>query len=480
MTVNFSQMPATRRTPGRYIELNKVLVGRGLSPTTVTVLFIGQRLGSGVKSALDLVQVLSEADAKSYFGRGSVLARAITAAFGANKGLNAYAMALDDHASGVAHVQETTISGPAVGDGALTVFVAGDRVEVAYSDGDTAATVATAVAAAISTTLTPDLPMTVEVDGVTAEQLNWTARNDGTLGGQIDITFSFPDGSGLSVVSAVGTPGATDPALSDALDLVETEDFDFIVSTLNDATNLGLLETHLADLVHPLVSLGAVGVFATTGTYGAATTLAANFATSGFMTGGFITGTKTWSAELAGIYAGLLASQDDPAMPYNNLPLTGVHVPESVGDRLTAAEVEAALNAGVAPFVVGAGNKVRIVRAITTYTQNDAAESDDVFLDVTVARTLFWWRAQVVAMLALKYPRSKNTAARREAIRIDIISLAKQAEQLEILENVDELEDGFIVETNGSDSSRVDLITPIDIVNGLHILAGRIDMTQSL
>jgi len=478
MTITFKQMPTARRTPGRYTEINPVIANRGLSADPIRVLVIGQRLTAGVKAALDLVEVTGADNASSYFGAGSMLARMFEAAFDANPYLYAFGLALDDDGAGVAATQTITVTGPATGDGVISVWIAGERVDCVYSAGDAATDIAAALAAAITAALTPDLPMVGTNPTPPSPTVTLTARNKGTLGTDIDVHIEVTSGTGAGATVAAGISGATDPDLQDALDIVILEDFDFIIVGHTDATNLGDLETHLTDLVHPLKSLGAVGVYGySDGTISNATTLAANFSTCGFLSHGYARHSPTWDPEIAARYGAVLASQSDPSLPYNNLA-TGILPPWASQNDPTSTEVESLLWAGVTPLVRGAGEEVRIIRAITTYTENDAGGADDAWLDVTVARTLFYIREQVNNMLATKYPRDKNTATRRAAIRQDILALLKLMEQAEIVENVEDNADGVLVEVNGSDPNRCDYVIPADIVDGLHVLAGRIDLTR--
>ncbi len=47
---------------------------------------------------------------------------------------------------------------------------------------------------------------------------------------------------------------------------------------------------------------------------------------------------------------------------------------------------------------------------------------------------------------------------------------------MEIVENVDDNKTGLIVERDLQDPNRLDAKIPTDVVNGLHVFAGRIDL----
>jgi len=61
-------------------------------------------------------------------------------------------------------------------------------------------------------------------------------------------------------------------------------------------------------------------------------------------------------------------------------------------------------------------------------------------------------------------------------VRSEIIDVLKKLEELEIVEEVNANLDGLIVERDSEDPNRLNAKIPADIVNGLHVFAGRIDL----
>ena len=76
----------------------------------------------------------------------------------------------------------------------------------------------------------------------------------------------------------------------------------------------------------------------------------------------------------------------------------------------------------------------------------------------------------------LRFPRSKNSANRRRAIRSELLNVLKQLEVLEIVQNVDANKDFLVVEEHSTDRTRANARIPADVVRGLHVLAGQIDL----
>ncbi|EOV4603899.1 phage tail sheath C-terminal domain-containing protein, partial [Escherichia coli] len=68
---------------------------------------------------------------------------------------------------------------------------------------------------------------------------------------------------------------------------------------------------------------------------------------------------------------------------------------------------------------------------------------------------------------------STRTIAKVESELYDVLL---KLEESEILENVEANKAKLRVQRNGKDANRLDCAIPADVVNGLHVFAGRIDM----
>ncbi|EJR6407234.1 phage tail protein, partial [Salmonella enterica] len=64
----------------------------------------------------------------------------------------------------------------------------------------------------------------------------------------------------------------------------------------------------------------------------------------------------------------------------------------------------------------------------------------------------------------------------RDKVRSELLDVLLKLDDLDILENVEANKDRLRVERNGQDVSRLDAAIPADVVNGLHVFAGRIDL----
>ena len=125
---------------------------------------------------------------------------------------------------------------------------------------------------------------------------------------------------------------------------------------------------------------------------------------------------------------------------------------------------------------VGPGEVVQIVRAISTYTLDPQGIADISLLDITTIRTLDYVRLACRTRIALRFPRSKLSSKTPSRVWTELYDVLLKLDELEIIENVAANKDGLLVERDLQDPNRLDAKIPADVVNGLHVFAGRIDL----
>ena len=76
----------------------------------------------------------------------------------------------------------------------------------------------------------------------------------------------------------------------------------------------------------------------------------------------------------------------------------------------------------------------------------------------------------------MRFPREKLSTRTPPKVRSEILDVLRGLENLEIVEEVDANADGVVVERDLQDANRLDAKIPTDVVNGLHVFAGRIDL----
>ncbi|WP_334158713.1 phage tail sheath subtilisin-like domain-containing protein [Oryzomicrobium sp.] len=467
--IAFDQIQASTRKPGKYFEFNTKLAVRTLPGNLQRVLVVGQKTAAGILPALSPVDVFSDAEAALYAGRGSIAHLQVRAAIRANPYLQMTLILLNDDAASLAATGTVAISNPASGPGTLTLAIGNDYVTIAMATGDSTTSIATGLAAAINAKA--DLPVTAAASQAT---VTLTAKNKGTLGNYILLSTAGTGQTGVVATLTAMSGGATDPALAPALAAMFGAGHNVINVPYIDATSLTALRTHLTSVSGPMEQRGAFAALGHTGTLAQAITLAAAL-DDGRQSLALLPKSASLPWEVGAAYAAVCAGEEDPARPLNTLELTGI-APPPLASRLGRTEQENCLYNGVTPLEVGPGERVQIVRAITTYTTDPQGIADISLLDLTTIRTLDYARTAYRTRIALRFPREKLSERTPPKVRDQLLDVSYKLEELEILENVDANKDGHIVERDLQDPNRLDARIPTDVVNGLHVFAARIDL----
>lgn len=467
--ISFDSIPSSIRKPGKYFEFNTKLAVRTLPSNAQKMLIIAPRLAAGTVAELVATKVFSDAEAAVYFGAGSIVHLMVRAAIKANPYLDLSVCALDDSDNTpVARVHTLAITGPATGSGSLVLYVGNVRYEIGIASADTAAAVATALKAALDNDAA--LPFTVTIDTAT---LTFTAKNKGTVANQIDFAVTIT-AAGIAGTFTATTAGSVDPTLATALAAVFAEQYDIIAVPFYDETSYAAFKTHLDSVSGAMEQRPSIGVFGIDDALATVTTLASTINAGRILTA-YLRGTKSPAYEIGAAMAAIMAWEEDPARPLNTLALTGIAAP-AIADRLSRTEQESCLNNGVTPLEVGPGEIVQIVRAISSYVEDAQGIADPSLLDITTIRTLDYVRKAIRTRIALRFPREKLSSKTPEMVKDQIMDVLYQLESLEIVEEVAANEDGVIVERDLQDANRLNAKIPTDVVNGLHVFAGRIDL----
>jgi phage tail sheath gpL-like len=97
-------------------------------------------------------------------------------------------------------------------------------------------------------------------------------------------------------------------------------------------------------------------------------------------------------------------------------------------------------------------------------------------LDLTTIRTLDYVRRACRERIALRFPRDKLSARTPKLVESELYDVLLKLEELEIVEEVESNKAALIVERDSQDANRLNARIPADVVNGLHVFAGRIDL----
>ncbi|PHM47088.1 phage tail sheath C-terminal domain-containing protein [Xenorhabdus miraniensis] len=473
--ISFDTIPSSLRKPGKYFEFNTRMATRTLPGNPQRVLIIAPMGDEAQAAALTPLDIYSDNEAARQFGAGSLAHLMARAAIQANSYLQLQVIGIQTAAAGKAARATLSLTGPATGSGTLYLWVGDQRLDIAVESGDSLATLNGAVVDAV--TAATALPVTAasvnQGDDASRYGIALTARQAGEFGNAIRLKAECT-AKGIGITLSDMTGGENDPDIQPALDAVFAAGHQILISPFSTPAALLALRTHLDKTGNAMEQRGAIGVAGWTGSLATGTTLAGNL-NDGRLTLGWYPGSARLPAELAAAYGAVIASEEDPARPLNTLPLTGMDI-TPVTHRSSRNEQENALHNGLTPIEVGAGNRVQIVRAITTYTRNAEGVDDISLLDLTTLRTLDYTRKACRERISQRFPRDKLNERTRQKVRSELLDVLLKLEESEILEQVEENKDKLIVERNDKDPNRLDAEIPADVVNGLHVFAGRIDL----
>jgi len=486
MPISFNKVAVNLRTPGVFTEYDasQATTGPGVQP--FLGLMIGQKLAAGTQDALTPIRVTSAAQAKTLFGEGSISHRQAVAWFAENSLTEVWAVAFDDPSGSAAATGDIAFTGPATATGTLSLYIGGSRIQTGVTSGDSATDIAAAVVAAIA--LVSDLPVTAAVNGGDDTQVDFTARNKGTLGNDIDLRFNYfdseetPAGVGATITAMSGGSGVPDFAPLWAA--IGDEHYNIWAMPYTDAASLSAVTDELEDRADPDRQIEALAFCANVDTH-------SNLGTFGdaqnspfiscYNPGGNESPTPAF--EIGASYAAVEAEQlaIDPARPTQTLELSHVKAPAK-DNRFTQAEQNLLLFDGIATGYVDSSGNVRIQRAITFYKENAVGADDTAYLDVNTPATLSYIRWSVRNRLLLKYPRHKlandgtkfglgQAIMTPKVMKAELISLFSQWELRGLVEDADSFAELLIVERNADDRNRLDILLPPDLVNQLRIIA---------
>lgn len=153
LPVVIAGFPSSNRVPGAFGEVLFGVGGQSAASLPKKLLVVGLKTASGTIAADTQVQpILSTADADSYAGAGSEGACMLydALALAGNLGVPIYYASPTPAGGATAATAVVKFGGTATAAGAVSVRVAGKTITQSIANGDTAATVATNLAAAIS------------------------------------------------------------------------------------------------------------------------------------------------------------------------------------------------------------------------------------------------------------------------------------------------------------------------------------------
>ena len=500
--IGFSSIPSDQIQPLFVAEVSNAKVAAGETPRRS--LIIAQGLGTGFVAGV-LTRVMSLGAVKTLCRAGSMAARMVESYLDADPLADLWLLPLADATSGQVKAHANlTITGTATADGAFTPYLGGRKLAVSVSAGNTAAQVAAKVVAALgvdeaaATALGSPYAVTASnVDGV----ITFTARNAGSVGNSIDIRMNYggeaasekiPDGLAVSELPTVAgesyihlASGAGDPDLSTLGAMLGDQRFAHVANPYTASPALTKFATEFGDApggrwgyARRLYGIVFSALNSTASALAAFTT-----ANDPHMSIFGIEGSPTPADEIAASYAGVCAAslRINPARPLNTLSLPGVKAPAEF-DQFYYTDRDLILRNGITTPTIDASGNVRIQRAVTTYITNPYGAADKSYRDITTPATLDFLLTEMEALITNTYPRhilvsdgqtigAGMPVVNPSAIKDLIIGAYQGWEQRAIVEDTATFAKLLRVQRNSQDSTRVDVLFPPDLANGLMVFA---------
>lgn len=467
-----TSVPSSKRKPGSYQEFDVTSGARGLVPIAYNIALIGNKLAAGTKANLTPTQVTSEKDGDLFFGAGSELAIMIRAALRAGRKYGAvpfiYAVSIAD-VVGTAATRTFTIAGTATAAGDIVITFGGRTIRSTVNNGDTAATAATALNAAIANYQNVEpLPFTA---GVVGAVVTLTARQTGVNGNDWrGAAVSTP--AGLTNTYAVAVAGVGAVVIQPALDVLVDKYYHGVVVANHTSVDLTALATYLATMSLPQTKKWPIVGMCETASLTTGNTLATTANNYQIV----IVNAELFPngpSEIAAQMISTLFAEGDPALSFDSVELD-LFAP-AAADVPTDTEIETALAAGASILSVSpySGNVI-IVRFVTSKTTIAGAVFENL-LDVTNVKTMFYTAIQVDIRWTIwqqNKDNRKNTTGASKRLRSITLDVLRTEEDLEYLQNVDAHLGELVVEKDAIVKTRLNVGIPQSVVPNLHQLVG--------
>lgn len=483
--VAFNNIPGNLLVPFFYAEINS---GGTPFQGNPRVVLLGQKTNAGSAVSNKVIgPIQSEREADAFFGVGSMLSAMFRIARRAAPFQPIWALALPDPA-GAAAAGSISMTAPGV-TGAAILHVLGRRLTFQVNAADTAAQVATKIAATINAAL---LPVVAAVDGTTASKVNVTARHVGALGNGLEVTYAADEANVLTsanttVVALSGGSGV--PDLIAPLANLGDQEFDFLAGPYADAPSLNAMRDFLDD---------------TSGRWSPSQQLYGHYFTVLFNTlsslvtfgngrndqhvtiiGSQVSPTPVWewAASAGAVASAHLGDAPEVSRPLQTLVLPGVLPPTDSSVWWDIPDRQALYADGIAGCKVRPDGLVAIDRLVTTYQTTAAGVGDATFRDVeTMFQLMFIVRYLRSAVsnkhsrqaLADENPFNLDTIATPRSVKTTLVHAYNDLVALGVTEKPDLFAQYVVVERDLNDASTLDAYLPVDVINQLRVFKGNV------
>jgi phage tail sheath gpL-like len=486
--VSFDLVPATQKSSAVYVEQKYVLgsLGSLLIPHKIAIL--GQYNSGKTPTNNVAVLVTSEADAINLYGRGSLMHLLFRKALAGAGNVPIYCIPLADGTTAAAGTM--IVNGAATTSGVISLYVAGQRITIPVTVGDSANTIGTNIAAAINAAA--DLPVTAAGTAT----VTCTARNKGAWGNALNNRMDLSPGEAAAEPTITGgitlnayAAGATDPDPTTALAALGDTWYTFIVCPYDNigATTVALaaMEASFTARLDPAIKRPFIGCYGNVETAANLITRAGGRNSPGTA---YINaeGSPNIPGEIAAAFAGTKAAraQAGPGRTGRGMQLLGIKA--GAVALWTGVQREAVVAAGGSTSRWAADGTVYLIDGVTSYKTNSQAVADESFRFISTLENLQvkiyslenlfsgtpFDDAIVVDDAAVT---SVQYAIRPKTVKGFLIKLIDELwVPYGLTKNRDLVVAGIITEIDSGNGGRINALVPDVFSSGLRVMAGKI------
>ncbi len=493
-------LSANDPVPGQYTEVNFAQGEAAGSSAQRAICVLANKTSAGsatvdtvIYGPDSIVPLQTEADMIALGGAGSEAHRMFRRITAVNRDTAVYWVFVTA-SGGTAATGTVVIATTATGNGNHRVWVGDEYVDTAIASGQTATQIGDAIAVSINAKT--HWPVTAaNVTGT----VTLTAKNAGPRGNWIRFMASITSGIGTTTTATTDaflTGGATADSNTAALATILPRRFYYIVSAAEDASQFGALISQVNTQALPTTGIRQRAFAGSVDTLANATTVATGINAA--------RGEIVWHekspftpAELAANNAAIYALYEDSANPRTNfisfgndaITATSWKVPRSRLDSAapTRASVKSALNNGLTPIAVNPTGTTYLVDRITSrslsgavadYRIRDAHKVTicDFFADDLQAKAALQMAGKRIANdppEGAKPPGPQVTTP--SVFRGLIISLINQYADNDLLQNVEQIKAGLIVQRETVPSTRMSARVPLQPCDNFEQAAVAVD-----
>lgn len=491
MPVSFNNIPANWKNPLYWVEVDSSKAG--LPVFKMPALLVGVKLAVGTAPPDVPIAVSSVAMADAAFGRGSQLAAMAKVFFLNNASQQVIALPVAEPAAGSIATGTITVATAPTQAGQIDLYIAGHNVPVGVAATDTVTMVALAIAAAVNANL--DLPVVAPAPAAGVVTLN--CRWKGSTGNDITMMDTYYSGAGgeilpLGLTLTYSTSGALatgsgTPVFTTAISNLGESEAEFVALAHTDSTTLLAWETQFGfgdtgrwgwmRQLYGSIFAAQRGTYASLLAFG----LTRNSPQVSCMGVEVLSPSPVY--EWAAAYCAKAARgfTNDPARPLQTLHMDGI-MPAVGKNRFLLNELNALATGGIATQRTLSDNIPMISRDTTMYRLNLYGNTDDAYTDATTLATLAKLLRNQRQAITSKFPRHKiaddgtrfgpgQAIVTPKTVKAELVAQYRQDEFNGLVENGAAFKTNLIVERDNNDPTRLNVLYPPDLINGLRLFA---------